>query len=242
MKRKLLSLILAALLLVSLVPAAMAASDQNVDLTVTVRDFKADGILFEGNIVGAEGLVKDSLGADKKPVYNLSLWQEYYGDEVTQSDLNAFFNDVPGVNMSTKKTLTLRPCVDEEYEGYWEIDSSLDENGNELDGYFPIDNELFGNIYELDGETFDDGHNYHFSVEIHTKFKYVQNGQFWFSGDDDVWVFFNNKLVIDLGGVHGEEETEISLDEIASNLGKRSAAISPRCAATSRSLPSAMSW
>ena len=219
MKRKLLSLILAALLLVPLVPAAMAASDQNVDLTVTVRDFKADGILFEGNIVGAEGLVKDSLGADKKPVYNLSLWQEYYGDEVTQSDLNAFFNDVPGVNMSTKKTLTLRPCVDEEYEGYWEIDSSLDENGNELDGYFPIDNELFGNIYELDGETFDDGHNYHFSVEIHTKFKYVQNGQFWFSGDDDVWVFFNNKLVIDLGGVHGEEETEISLDEIASNLG-----------------------
>ncbi|MBR5063145.1 MAG: fibro-slime domain-containing protein [Bacteroidales bacterium] len=219
MKKKALALVLAFVLVLSLAPMTASAEDQNVELTVTVRDFNADGVLFEGGMESGEGLVKNQLGADKKPVYNLALWQEYYGESVTQSQLNAFFNDVPGVNMKTTKSLTLRPCTDEEYTGYWEIDSSIGPNGEELDGYFPIDNELFGNKYMLEGEEWDDGHNFHFSVEIHTRFKYVQDARFWFSGDDDVWVFFNGQLVIDLGGVHGEQEQEIALDDIAAQLG-----------------------
>ncbi len=218
MKRKTFAIVLAMFAVLTLMCVSVSA-DENVDLDVTVRDFNADEVLFEGGIVSGEGLVSETLGADKKPVYNLELWREMFGESVTQDDLYAFFNDVPGKNMTTTKTLTLRPCAEEGYEGYFEIDSSIDENGNELDGYFPIDNELFGNPYMYDGETWDDGHNFHFSVEIHTKFKYVQNGAFLFSGDDDVWVFFNNKLVIDLGGVHGEQYAEIYLDEIASELG-----------------------
>jgi fibro-slime domain-containing protein len=219
MKKKALALVLALVLVLSLVPMTASAEDRNVELTVTVRDFNADGVLFEGDINSGEGLVQSRLGADKKPVYNLALWQEFYGESVTQSQLDAFFNDVPGVNMKTTKSLVLRPCTDEEYTGYWEIDSSIGPNGEELDGYFPIDNELFGNKYTWEGEEWDDGHNFHFSVEIHTRFKYVQNARFWFSGDDDVWVYFNGRLVIDLGGVHGEMEQEIELDEIAADLG-----------------------
>ena len=219
MKKKALALVLTLVLVLSLVPMTASAEDRNVELTVTVRDFNADGVLFEGGVDSGEGLVKNRLGADKKPVYNLALWQELYGESVTQSQLDAFFNDVPGVNMTTTKTLVLRPCTDEEYTGYWEIDSSIGPDGEELDGFFPIDNELFGNKYMWEGEEWDDGHNYHFSVEIHNRFKYVQNGSFWFSGDDDVWVFFNGQLVIDLGGVHGEQAQEIELDDIAADLG-----------------------
>ena len=206
MKKRLLPLLLTLMMCLSLLPMTAQAA-QNVVLDVTVRDFNKDDILFDGGIGSRKGLVLETLGADKKPVYNLQIWQEQYGDSTTQADLNAFFNDVPGVNMKANKQLTMRP----DGEGYWVIDSSKDGEGNELDGFFPIDNELFGN------EEYH--HNYHFSVEIHTRFKYVQGAEFDFVGDDDVWVFFNNKLVIDLGGIHGAESASVSMDEIAKELG-----------------------
>ncbi len=40
----------------------------------------------------------------------------------------------------------------------------------------------------------------------------AQNPVLTFSGDDDVWVFVNGKLAVDLGGVHGEINGSIELD------------------------------
>ncbi len=213
--KKTLSFILALIMVFSVFSFSVSAEDaaptgSGVDLYVTVRDFQPDEVLFEGVISGGEGFVADRLGTDKKPVYNLPLWQDYFGESVTQDDLHAFFNDVPGTNMTTRKKITMNP--DPEEEGFWVVDSSYDAEGNYLDGYFPIDNELFGNTEGYD-------HNYHFSVEIHTRFKFVEDASFEFSGDDDVWVFFNGRLVIDLGGVHGEEYAYVSLPEIAEELG-----------------------
>ncbi len=55
-------------------------------------------------------------------------------------------------------------------------------------------------------------HNYALTLEFHTKFKYAPGLQFSFAGDDDVWVFVNGQLAIDLGGVHQRTEQALNLD------------------------------
>ena len=181
----------------------------DLEMTAVVRDFKADGVLFEGNISSGSGMVTDVLGEDQTPQFNLDIWQSMYGEEVTSDDLYALFHDVPGINTATAKTLLMKQ--DPEHEGYWLIDSAVDQAGNSSDGLFLVDNELFGN----EGRN----HNYHFSLEFHTSFRYVDGAAFEFNGDDDLWIFINGQLVIDLGGVHSSQSASITLADYEEKLG-----------------------
>lgn len=57
-----------------------------------------------------------------------------------------------------------------------------------------------------------DKQNFGFTMEIHRKFTYKPGQIFKFRGDDDVWLFINNKKVIDLGGVHLPCSATVDLD------------------------------
>ena len=57
-------------------------------------------------------------------------------------------------------------------------------------------------------------HNYGFTMKIQAQFEYVKGQYFEFLGDDDVWVFINNKLVVDIGGQHHAAEGHVDLDKL----------------------------
>jgi len=143
------------------------------------------------------GIVQTILGADKKPVY-AGLTGNPWTTGQTQFD--QWYRDTPNVNKKTEYAITL--IKQPGNPPLWSYSTSA---------FFPIDNQLFGNEGRI--------HNFHFTYEIHNTFTYQGGETFSFQGDDDVWVFINKKLVIDLGGVHSVQSATINLDSIASTIG-----------------------
>jgi fibro-slime domain-containing protein len=73
-------------------------------------------------------------------------------------------------------------------------------------------NDEYGNAdYTQPAGTF---HNFHFTSHIQYYFRYdsTQTATFDFVGDDDVWVFVNKRLALDLGGLHSTLGGSFTID------------------------------
>ena len=89
---------------------------------------------------------------------------------------------------------------------------------------FPVDGIYQGN-YIFDNQGSDSGtrgtaatapedgknHNFSYTYELHITFTYHTGQYFTFIGDDDLYVFINKLLAIDLGGVHSALTGSITL-------------------------------
>lgn len=62
--------------------------------------------------------------------------------------------------------------------------------------------------------------NQHYCFESHAKFTYKPGLKFNFRGDDDIWVFIDNKLAVDLGGTHLAAPGYVKLDNFTGKSGK----------------------
>jgi fibro-slime domain-containing protein len=176
-------------------PTRWEPDPATITLTGLVRDFQRAHADFESYVGDDRGIVQATLGADSKPVYaGLTGNPSTHG----QAAFDQWYRNVSGVNMARELDLVLTRQAD----GTYRYSNSE---------FFPIDNELFGN------EGF--GHNYHFTTEIHTNFTYRGGETFSFTGDDDVFVFINGKLAIDLGGVHGPESGSVALNDLGLTAG-----------------------
>jgi fibro-slime domain-containing protein len=57
-------------------------------------------------------------------------------------------------------------------------------------------------------------------MKVEVVITYVGGETFSFRGDDDVWVYINNQLVVDLGGVHSAANGSVNIDSLGLTLGQ----------------------
>ena len=175
------------------------------ELTGIVRDFRGgppDGHPdFEKDIAQyrqVSGLVEPLLGSDHKPVYAPPGPTDFTTGADAFDEWYRSLADQPHPNQAFYLTLFLLP----------------DETNTYVfrsDDFFPLDGQGFG----------DQGrdHNFHFTFELHTTFTYRGGERFTFVGDDDVFVFVNDRLAVDLGGVHDQFDGTVRLDQVAAEFG-----------------------
>ena len=175
------------------------------------------------------GIVASTLGDDGYPVLNENLKSETLGYlfNTSSGDSKAAYLDVGGL-------------LQQDSEGYFyynsqknfaAFDSSqklftlYDEGGVKAKGasphgqFFPFNTaeEVF-----VDSEVYstDEVINHYFGMHMTTSFQQTPGGKslsgdnkpvtFSFSGDDDVWVYIDDVLVADLGGIHDACSVEIN--------------------------------
>lgn len=166
--------------------ADIAADPSELVLPIVLRDFKQSHPDMEYVIGTDKGIVGPELGPNQKPVYAKTITPTTTG----KANFDQWYVDTPGVNMTLVQGLVLT----KQANGTFLYNSA---------SFFPLNDLGWGNEGNFA--------NFHFTSEVRYWFQHKGGEQLDFAGDDDVWVFVNKQLAVDLGGVHGPQSASVKL-------------------------------
>src|SRR5690606_34070912 len=174
--------------------------EQTLELCPVYRDFDGRDVdwgwqWIEPGGFTERGIVAADLGPDQKPV--LADPSHDYNTIYSPESFASWSRNDPICSRSYEYELPMQ-----QEDGKLVFDSNA---------FFPLDDLGFGNSGV---DTANVPRNFHFTFELHMTFTYRAGDVFTFRGDDDLWVYIDGKLALDLGGPHPPETGVITLDSL----------------------------
>jgi fibro-slime domain-containing protein len=188
-----------------------------------------------------KGVLRSTLDTNHKPVWAGPTQDPIAEADAKQlgftgkKEFDQWYRDVSGVNMTYYESLTLLQNATSKTT--YAMNSDTDQPWLDLCGFFPLDdlskpkvdqntglpvtytenrdNNVILTCHAYEGLGFGSdwaNHTFSFTTELRYWFQYQGTEQLKFTGDDDVWVFINGTMAIEMPGVHNRAVGTAILD------------------------------
>lgn len=191
--------------------------------TIPIGDYKAND--YTGSDAVVKGILK-GLDKDGKVEFNYPEPGFFEDSDATYTvEKGNWWDSYTETRYLRKVYKDLKLGFEQSGDTYT-LKTVKDTNGNVLttegSDFYPLDNSR-----KLSYESSETAHNYFFGMRYDVPFKigdYVGPMNYEFTGDDDLWVLLDGKLILDLGGIHSAADGTV---DIWKKLGKTAAQLTP---------------